>query len=91
MASITMCDRCNRLGKGTALGALSYRTNLSDARTRAISKELCPDCVRELIAWLNTRPKDVSEVPFTEPYVEPDQGDEPDERRALTRDPWPPQ
>lgn len=75
-----MCDRCNRLGKGTALGGIAYRTNIAERLSASKSVELCPGCVKSFLEWLHNPKADadtpaLSDVPFTEPYApyaEPD-------------------
>jgi hypothetical protein len=76
MAGIVMCDRCNRLGKGTALGGIAYRTNIADRENKGKSIELCPGCVASFLAWLNNPKADpatpaLSAEPFTDPYADP--------------------
>lgn len=73
MANVVICDRCNQLGMRLALGAMALRTDL-DEDTKARQLEMCPDCVAELVTWIDTPPKDRagSGVPFTEPYTPPE-------------------
>lgn len=76
MASIMICDRCSRLGKGEALGAIAINTCLKskDESTRK-TVEVCPFCVAEFMEWLEAgKDKGAGEPPFTAPYKAP--GDE---------------
>lgn len=54
MAGINVCDRCSSLVKGIALGQVSLSTS-SDSYTReGINRELCPACVGEILALIET-------------------------------------
>lgn len=67
MATITMCDRCGAMGIQTAVGTLVFHT---EPNGRTEKRELCPDCVSELVSWVNQVPERESRLAFREPYRE---------------------
>lgn len=70
MAVISVCDRCTSLVKGIALGSMAIQTS-SDSTGEVIRKELCPECVREILELTETEvpPREVRA--FDKPYIRP--------------------
>lgn len=68
MATITMCDRCGAMGIQSAVGTFVFHT---DPNARTEKKELCPECVAELVAWANETPVRDNRLAFRDPYREP--------------------
>lgn len=73
MATVNFCERCNTMGKSSAMGSLEIWTgNQSDPAERF---EICPGCVADFIYWksathIGDRPKSYSE-PFTRRKADP--------------------
>lgn len=65
MATVNFCERCNSMGKSSAMGRLSLAPNPS---WRDETKELCPACVKELYAWMAEETFGPREKAYQEPY-----------------------
>lgn len=74
MATVNFCERCNTMGKSSAMGRLRYWTG--DHNTAEKELEICPGCVEDLMTYLKwednqaERPKSYSE-PYTERAADP--------------------
>lgn len=72
MAGISLCDRCSRFGKGSALGALALNPQVAEREPDTESWEICPSCVAAFKAWMaEGKDKGAGDPPFTEPYAAP--------------------
>ena len=65
MATISMCDRCGNMGLSSAIGTLVFHSG-PNARTE--KRELCPECVGEIMAWLGETPERENRVAFREEW-----------------------
>jgi hypothetical protein len=54
MAGVNICDRCEAMVKGNALGDVAVTTS-GEPERETLSLELCPDCIGGLVSWLETR------------------------------------
>lgn len=73
MSAINLCDRCEAMCKGSALGTFMIGINVE---TPKIYKELCPGCIEELYEWLNKtcEPREKAyKEPFHPPTVKEDE------------------
>lgn len=65
MSSINVCERCEAFGLGLAMGRIDFRTDPTKAMQ---SKDICPDCVSELLAFMDESPerdkKRVHKLPY---------------------------
>lgn len=64
MATVNLCDRCNSL----MLSRAGVVMNLYSAREQTRDIELCPECHKELDAWLSEAPAREKTV-YRDPYV----------------------
>lgn len=87
VAAIMICDRCSRLGKGEALGAIAVNTCLKSKEEATRSTfEVCPFCVASFMEWLETgKDSGAGEAPFTAPYVAPGDGFESTETESPSK------
>lgn len=76
MAGINVCDRCNAMVKGIALGAIQLRTSADSNTNEILSLELCPACVSDALTLIESMPTTDRErayiTPFRRPVTEPD-------------------
>ncbi len=72
VATVNFCERCNTMGKSNAMGILQWAPDQAPGKPMS-SMEICPGCVADLVAWLDTegvvfdRPKY-----YTEPWMAPE-------------------
>lgn len=75
MAGINMCDRCSSVVKGVALGRIALVTSSDQSSAESVNRELCPPCVGEILAVVETElePRAVRgyDKPFRRPKEEP--------------------
>lgn len=73
VATVNFCERCNTMGKSSAMGSLEIWTgNQSDHTERF---EICPGCVADFVTWrkaesIGDRPKSYSE-PYSARKADP--------------------
>jgi len=69
MSSINVCDRCNSMVKGGALGALTiaYSPDMTVA-AKTLRAELCPGCIEDLATLYNSPVVTPRKSAYTEPY-----------------------
>lgn len=65
MATVNFCERCDSMGKSSAMGIVSYRTEPAHGMTEI---EICPGCVEDFIIWLKS---DVNMMAREKAYKEP--------------------
>jgi len=70
---VNFCERCNTMGKSSAMGGLQFWKSPADSMGGPL--EICPGCVSDLVTWLKgesigERPKSYSE-PYTEHAADP--------------------
>jgi len=66
MATLSMCDRCSKLGVATGVGTIVWHAG---PHTETHKQELCPECIGELVAWISNAPERVSSAPFREHWT----------------------
>lgn len=64
MSAVNLCDRCNALMLGKAVAVLGASTLFGAVQAH---KEICPECMKELMAFLKDAPNREGQV-FREPY-----------------------
>jgi hypothetical protein len=75
VATVNFCERCNTMGKSSAMGRLYFVANLS-GESAGKELEICPGCVADAFAFLKwedgqaERPKSYSE-PYSERQDDP--------------------
>lgn len=71
MARVVLCDRCGSMGFAGALGAVILQTTLPEGNSPAeetVSAELCPSCVGDIVAAIESTEVEPSRVPFRSPW-----------------------
>lgn len=69
MSSINICERCETMSLGKAMGTVSTRT---DPTTPWESKDICPGCVTDFITWFKEGESIQRDVKaYKKPYEEP--------------------
>lgn len=74
MATVNFCERCNTMGKSSAMGALYLRKSPNGDSGEEL--ELCPGCVADVVTFLKweegqaERPKSYSDA-YTERAADP--------------------
>lgn len=76
VATVNFCERCNTMGKSSAMGSIYFRTDPTDDDRNGF--EICPGCVADFIAWKQlgqtleegSRPKSYSE-PYSARKADP--------------------
>lgn len=71
MAGINVCDRCNALVKGIALGAIQIRTSADYDTQETVALELCPACIAQALALLESAVTEPRDKAYTEPFKRP--------------------
>lgn len=71
MAGISVCDRCTSLVKGIAIGQISLGTSSDHSTRELINKELCPECVREILEFLEKEIPSREVRAFDKAYIRP--------------------
>lgn len=54
VATVNFCERCNTMGKSSAMGELNWTPDRNQVRAEGL--ELCPGCVGDLVAFLAGQP-----------------------------------
>lgn len=74
VTTVNFCERCNTMGKSSAMGRLEFWTGEQDKGSKEL--EICPGCVTDVVQFLKwednqaERPKSYSE-PYTERAADP--------------------
>ncbi len=77
MASVNLCDRegCKSMVQGAALGLVALVTASDHKAAERIEREICPGCVGDVMALLNTAPVSERQPAYREPWKRPEERD----------------
>lgn len=68
MASVNICDRCNSMVKGVALGLVQV-VNSSEPGTERTGYEVCPACIEDVLVLMGSKPEEgTRKAAYSEPF-----------------------
>ena len=74
MAGINICDRCQSMVTGNALGVVQVRTSSDDRISEIIAKEICPACVGDLMVFIEETAVERRDVrAYKDPWKRPEE------------------